>query len=99
MAMVYFGWLLCFVCCVLWLCATFLARPTTTYFVEVDIGLANMANFCAFITKNASPNHPNVKTLPKSSWCEDFGNALTFWWNGSVGVDRSVQKACIILPR
>ena len=37
-----------------------------------------MANFCALIMKNASRNHPNVKTSAKSSWWEDFADALTF---------------------
>jgi len=38
-----------------------------------------MANFCALMTKNALPNQPNEKTSPMSSWCEDFGDALTLW--------------------
>jgi hypothetical protein len=42
-----------------------------------------MANFCALITKNESPNQQKFNTFPESSWCEDFGNVLLFG-NGSV---------------
>jgi hypothetical protein len=59
----------------------------------VDIGSAKMAEFCALITKKTSPNQPIVKTFPKSTWCEDFGNALTFGQNGSYGCVLSAQKS------
>jgi hypothetical protein len=38
-----------------------------------------MAELSRLVDKNASPNHPNFKATPKSSWCEDFG-----MWNGKV---------------
>ena len=37
-----------------------------------------MAEFRMLIDKNTSPNHPNVKAMPKSSCCEYFGISLTF---------------------
>ena len=52
-----------------------------------------MAEFCTLITKKTSPNQPIVKTFPKSTWCEDFGNALTFGQNGSFGCVLSAQKS------
>ena len=37
-----------------------------------------MADFCTLMDKNAPSNHPkNVKTMPKSPWCEDWGTVLT----------------------
>jgi hypothetical protein len=36
--------------------------------------MAKMADFCTLVDK--TPTHPNIKTMPKSSWCEDFGIAL-----------------------
>ena len=51
-----------------------------------------MADFCALIDKNAPPNHPNVKTMPKSSSCEDLGIVLTFGRNGCFGCVLSAQK-------
>jgi hypothetical protein len=43
--------------------------------------------------KNTSPNHPNVKAMPKFSWCEDFGIVLTFLY-GNVWVAVKACKKC-----
>ncbi len=45
---------------------------------KVEIGPVKMANFSAFITKNASLDAPNVKGCPKLSLFLDFGHVLTF---------------------
>jgi hypothetical protein len=67
---------LCVLCCgASCLLATNNTLPTLQ---KVNIGSAKMANFCTLMDKNTSPNHPNIKAMPKSSWCEDFGIALTF---------------------
>jgi hypothetical protein len=50
--------------------------------------MAKMADFCTLVDK--TPNHPNKKTMPKSSWCEDFGIALTFLY----GKEWIAVKAC-----
>ena len=52
-----------------------------------------MAKFCMLIDKNTSPNHPNVKAMPKSSCCEDFGIALTFMY-GKVWIAVKACKKC-----
>jgi hypothetical protein len=44
-----------------------------------------MADFSAFITKNASLDAPNVKECPKSSLFLDFGHVLTFRLKGEIG--------------
>jgi hypothetical protein len=50
-----------------------------------EIGPAKMANFSAFITKNASLDAPNVKGCPKSSLSLDFGHVLTFGLKRDIG--------------
>jgi hypothetical protein len=52
---------------------------------KIDIGPAKMANFSAFITKNASLDALNVKGGLKSSVFLDFGHVLTFGLKGEIG--------------
>jgi hypothetical protein len=52
---------------------------------KVEIRSAKMANFSAFITKNASLDAPNVKGGPKLSLFLDFGHVLTFRLKGEIG--------------
>jgi hypothetical protein len=52
---------------------------------KVEIGPAKMANFSAFITKNASLDAPNVRGCPKSSLSLDFGHFLTFGLKPDIG--------------
>jgi hypothetical protein len=52
---------------------------------KVEIGPAKMANFSAFITKNASLDAPNVKGCPKLSLFLDFGHVLTFRLKRDIG--------------
>jgi hypothetical protein len=62
-------------------------KPTVaTLLVEkVEIGPAKMADFSAFITKNASLDAPNVCGFPKSVSSLDFGKVLTFGLKHDIG--------------
>jgi hypothetical protein len=66
-------------------------RPLATLLVEqvveqeVEIGPAKMANFFAFITKNASLDAPNVYGWPKSPSSLDFSHFLTFGLKHDIG--------------
>ncbi len=81
------GWqrlILVVVCCVL--CCSCDKPVFATLLVEkVEIGPAKMADFFAFITKNASLDAPNVKRGPKLSLFLDFGHVLTFGLKGEIG--------------
>ncbi len=64
------------VCCVL--CVVMIRFSYLTG-RKVQFGPAKMANFSAFITKNASLDAPNVNGFPKSVSSIDFGKVLSFW--------------------
>ncbi len=72
--------MLCVVCCGS-------DKPVlATYLVEkVEIRLAKMTNFSAFITKNASLVAPNVHGWPKSPSSLDFSHVLTFGLKRDIG--------------
>jgi hypothetical protein len=44
-----------------------------------------MANLSALITKDASPDAPNVRGCPKLSLSLDFGNVMTFGLKRDIG--------------
>jgi hypothetical protein len=52
---------------------------------RVEIEPAKMANFSAFITKNASLDAPNVNGWPKSPSSLDFSHVLTFGLKRDIG--------------
>ena len=85
---------LCFVFCVVVTSATFSYGTNETFFVESQYRIGqNGPIFFTLIDKNASQNPPNVKSMPKSSWSEDFVNALTLW-NGKVLFAVKACKKC-----
>ena len=82
--------------CVLWLCFgvhRLFSYPTCK---KVDIGQSKMANFSPLITKNASPDAPNVEGCPKSPSSLDLGHVSTF---GLVSLVEALQmgEKCAIL--
>jgi hypothetical protein len=82
----------CVLCCLLWL---WQARFATLLVEKVEIGPAKMANFSAFITKNASLDAPNVNGWPKSPSPLDFSHVLTFGLKRDIG-ELWVRKKCVI---
>jgi len=78
-------------------CVFFCGRARFSYLNgrKVKIGPAKMADFSPFITKNTSPDAPNVKGCPKSPSSLDFGHVLTFW-HVPLGEVLRMEKKCVI---
>jgi hypothetical protein len=72
------------VCCVV-CCGCDKPVSATLLVKKFEIGPTKMADFSAFITKNASLDAPNVKGGPKLSLFLDFGHVLTFGLKGEIG--------------
>ncbi len=82
------GWqrlILAVVCCVV-CCGCDKPILATLLVGKVEIRPAKMANFYAFITKNASLDVPNVYGWPKSPTSFDFSHVLTFGPKRDIGV-------------
>jgi hypothetical protein len=73
------------VCCVV-CCGCDKPVLATLLAEKVEIRPAIMADFSAFITKNASLNASNVNGWPKSPSSLDFSHVLTFGLKRDIGV-------------
>ncbi len=81
------GWqrlILVVVCCVV-CCGCDKPILATLLVEKVEIGPVKMADFSAFITKNASLDAPNVNGWPKSPSSLDFSHVLTFRLKCDIG--------------